>query len=115
MQKASIEIAATPDKVYAFMTDPAQLPKWQPDADDVELQLATKTKNERLTYRIEDSRLSALMEFKLVQWGYRTRVVNIAAMRPKGWLRALFPLVKGMIRRRMESRLQLLRQAVEGA
>jgi uncharacterized protein YndB with AHSA1/START domain len=144
MYKATIEIVATPKKIFEFMTDPAHLKSWQPDVVeaqplpagglqvgahvgatveeygrrfDVDLQVAAMERNEHIAYRMEAPAVSAQVEYRLVQWGRQTLVVSTADMRPKGFLRSLYPLTKGliggMVRRKMKSRLALLRDAVE--
>jgi uncharacterized protein YndB with AHSA1/START domain len=144
MYKAAIEIAAPPKKIFEFMTDPKHLQSWQPDVVearplppgglqvgahvgatvqeygrrfDVDLLVASMKRNEHIAYRMEAPTASAYVEYQLVQWGRQTLVVSTAAMRPKGFLRSLFPLVQGlikrMVQRKMQSRLMLLRAAVE--
>jgi uncharacterized protein YndB with AHSA1/START domain len=144
MFKAAIEIAAPPSKIFEFMTDPKHLQSWQPDVVkarplppgglqvgahvgasvqeygrkfDVDLLVAAMKRNEHITYRMEAPTVSAHVEYRLVQWGSRTLVVNLAAMRPKGLLRSFYPVLQGLIKRivqrKMSSRLKLLRTAVE--
>lgn len=113
--KTSIEIEALPEKIFAYMADPKRAQTWQPDAD---LRVDTMTKNESIAYRMEMPRASAYVEYRLVQWGRYTRVVSTFAVRPKGFLASLYPLFKGVIGKlsqwKMESRLELLRAAIEG-
>jgi uncharacterized protein YndB with AHSA1/START domain len=144
MYKAAIEIAAPPAKIFEFITDPKHVKSWQPDVVetrplppgglqvgahvgstvqeygrrfDVDLLVASMKRNEHIAYRMEAPAVSAHVEYRLVQWGSQTLVVNMAAMRPKGLLRSLYPLVRGLIKRvvqrKMSSRLKLLRTAVE--
>jgi uncharacterized protein YndB with AHSA1/START domain len=144
MYKAAIEIAATPRKIFEFMTDPKHLQSWQPDVVearplppgglqvgahvgatvqeygrkfDVDLLVASMRRNEHIAYRMEAPTASAYVEYQLVPWGRRTLVVSTGAMRPKGFLRSLYPLLQGlikrMVQRKMTSRLMLLRAAVE--
>jgi uncharacterized protein YndB with AHSA1/START domain len=84
---------------------------------DVDLLVAAMTRNEHIAYRMEAPRASAYVEYWLVQWGRYTRVVSSAVTRPKGLIGSLYPLMKGVINRlakwKMESRLKLLRHAVE--
>ena len=37
MYKAAIEIAASPSKIFEFMTDPKHLQSWQPDVVEARL------------------------------------------------------------------------------
>ncbi len=144
MYKATIEIEAPPSKIFEIMTDPNYVKSWQPDVVearplppgglqvgahvgatvqeygrrfDVDLLVAAMTRNEHIAYRVEAPTASAYVEYRLVQWGRYTRVVSTAEMRPKGFLRSLYPMMKGVINRlakwKMESRLRLLRTAVE--
>jgi len=144
MNKAAIEIAAPPSKIFEFMTDPKHLRVWQPDVVearplppgglqvgahvgatvqeygrrfDVDLLVASMKRNEHIAYRLEAPTVSAHVEYQLVQWGKQTLVVSTTAMRPKGFLRSLYPLLQGlikrMVQRKMTSRLLLLRAAVE--
>jgi uncharacterized protein YndB with AHSA1/START domain len=144
MNKAAIEIAATPSKIFEYLTDPKHVKSWQPDVVearplppgglqvgahvgatvqeygrkfDVDLLVASMKRNEHIAYRMEAPTVSAYVEYQLVQWGKQTLVVSTTAMRPKGFLRSLYPLVQGLIKRivqrKMTSRLMLLRAAVE--
>ena len=144
MNNASIEIEAAPKTIFEYLTDPKLLKSWQPDVVeprplppgglrvgthvgatvheygrrfDVDLLVAAMTRNEHITYRMEAPSVSALVEYRLVQWGDYTRVVNNIVMKPKGFLRRLQPLVNGIMNRvlqwKMQSRLRMLRAAVE--
>jgi uncharacterized protein YndB with AHSA1/START domain len=144
MNNVSIEIEAAPHTIFEYLTDPRHLKSWQPDVVeprplppgglqvgahvgatvqeygrrfDVDLLVSAMTRNEHIAYRMEAPAVSALVEYRLVQWGKHTRVVNNVVMRPKGFLRRLYPLMQGVMNRiarwKMESRLRLLRDAVE--
>ena len=144
MYKAAIEIAAPPAKIFEFMTDPQHLHSWQPDVVeakplppgglqvgahvgatvqeygrkfDVDLLVASMKRNEHIAYRMEAPTASSYVEYQIVPWGPKTLVVSTGAMRPKGFLRSLYPLLQGLIQRivqrKMASRLMLLRTAIE--
>jgi uncharacterized protein YndB with AHSA1/START domain len=141
MYKASIEIEAAPGKIFEYLTDPKHVKSWQPDVVeprplppgglhvgahvgaivqeygrrfDVDLLVAAMTRNEHIAYRMEAPTASAYVEYRLVQWGRYTRVVNTTAMHPKGFLASLMTGVIDKIAQwKMESRLKLLRTAVE--
>ena len=144
MYKAAIEIAAPPAKIFEFMTDPKHLQSWQPDVVetkplppgglqvgahvgatvqeygrrfDVDLLVASMKRNEHIAYRMEAPTASAYVEYQIVPWGPKTLVVSTGAMRPKGFLRSLYPLLQGLIermgQRRMQSKLMLLRSSLE--
>ena len=114
MYKAAIEIAAPPAKIFEFMTDRKHLQSWQPDVD---LLVASMKRNEHIAYRVEAPTVSAYVEYQIVPWGPKTLVVSTGAMRPKGFLRSLYPLLQGLMQRiaqrKMASRLVLLRTAIE--
>ena len=141
MYKASIEIEAPPNKIFEFLTDPKHVQSWQPDVVearplppgglhvgthvgatvkeygrrfDVDMLVAAMTRNEHIAYRMEAPTASAYVEYRLVQWGRYTRVVNTTAMHPKGFLASLMTgMIDKIAQWKMESRLKLLRTAVE--
>jgi len=144
MYKATIEIEAAPEKIFEYLTDPKHVKTWQPDVVearplspgglrvgahtgatvqeygrrfDVDLLVAAMTRNEHIAYRMEAPKVSAHLEYRLVQWGRYTRVVSCAVTRRKGFLGSLYPVMEGVMDRiarwKMESRLKLLRAAVE--
>jgi uncharacterized protein YndB with AHSA1/START domain len=142
MHKATIEIAATPEQVFSYMTDPRHVRSWQPDVVeprpvppgglrvgakvggtveeygrrfDIDLVVAALTPNEHIAYDMDAPTAWAHLDYRLVRWGNRTRLVSTAVMQPKGFLRPLYFLIKGMVQRKMESRLRLLRDVVEAA
>jgi uncharacterized protein YndB with AHSA1/START domain len=144
MNSATIEIEAAPQKIFEYITDPKHLKSWQPDVVeprplppgglrvgahvgatvqeygrrfDVDLLVSAMTRNEHVAYRMEAPTVSALVEYRLVQWGGHTRVVSRIAVQPKGFMRRRYPLLEGLMNRmarwKMQYRLQLLRDAVE--
>jgi uncharacterized protein YndB with AHSA1/START domain len=142
MHKATIEIAATPDRVFSYMTDPKLVRSWQPDVVeprpippgglrvgakvgatveeygrrfDIDMVVAELTPNEHIAYQMDAPTTSAYIDYRLVRWGAYTRLVSTAVMRPKGFLRPLYFLIRGMFQRKMESRLRLLRDVVEAS
>ncbi len=142
MHKASIEIAATPELVFNFMTDPKHIRSWQPDVVEprpvppgglrvgarvgatidqhgrkfeVDRVVAALTPNEYIAYYMDAPTASTRIDYRLVRWGDRTRVVSTMIVRPKGLLRAFYFLIRGVFQRKMESRLRLLREVVEAA
>ncbi|HEY2844815.1 MAG TPA: SRPBCC family protein [Bryobacteraceae bacterium] len=88
---------------------------------DVDLCVAAMTRNQHIAYKMEAPTVSGLVEYRLVQWGEHTRVVSRVMMQPKGFLRRVGPLLQGLLQgmmnrmaqRKMRSRLQLLRNALE--
>jgi uncharacterized protein YndB with AHSA1/START domain len=137
---ASVEIAASPERVFSYMTDPQHLRRWQPDLVepqsppegglrvgtqfratvkeygrrfDIELRVTALAMNEHVAYDLEAPTASMQSEFHLVPQGKNTRVEHTAVVKPKAFLRVLWPFVQGMIRRKLRSRLRLLREAVE--
>jgi hypothetical protein len=132
MYKAAIEIAASPAKIFEFMTNPKHVKSWQPDVVearplppgglqigahvgatvqeygrrfDVDLLVAAMKRNEYIAYRMEAPTASAYVEYRLVQWGRQTLVVSTADMRPKGFLQSLYPLVRGLIKRMVQRKM----------
>jgi uncharacterized protein YndB with AHSA1/START domain len=137
---ASVEIAASPERVFSYMTDPQYLRRWQPDVAesqappegglrvgtqfrttvkeygrrfDIELRVTAIDKNEHVAYDLDAPTASMQSEFHLVPQGNKTRVEHTALIKPKAFLRLLMPFVQGMIQRKLLSRLRLLREAVE--
>jgi uncharacterized protein YndB with AHSA1/START domain len=140
MHRASIDIAASPELVFAYMTDPRHVKSWQPDVVEsqplpagglcvgtrlrstvqeygrrfeVELRIAAIAANEHVAYEMEAPTASIHSEFRLTRKGNSTRVEHLVTVRLKGLGRLLMPFAKGMVQRKLESRLKLLRDAVE--
>jgi uncharacterized protein YndB with AHSA1/START domain len=140
MIRASTEIAATSEEVFAFITDDSRLKTWQPDVVEsyppagglrvgararavveeygrrfeVELIVVEFEPNQRLVYQMEAPTASVRVEYQLTRAGHRTRLEQLATMRPKGIMWLLGPFIVGMVRRKMVSRLGLLRDVIEG-
>lgn len=143
--QASIEIAATPERIFAYLTQPELVKSWQPDLVEssplpagglrvgtrqqaiveefgrrwkIETVVVDMAPNRHIAFDMEGPTASVHSEYLLVQNGDRTRVEHTAAMiTPLGFMRVLWPLplVKGLFRRKMQSRLKLLRKRVEEA
>ena len=75
--------------------------------------MADLAANEYLVYDMEAPTAFVHSEYRLVPQGAKTRVDSAAVVQPKGFGRFLLPLVRGMIRRKLRSRLELLREVVE--
>ena len=139
MYRATIGIAAAPEQVYVWLTDPQCISRWQPDVVefqspegglhvgararaltqeygrrfDVEFVVVAVTLNEHLAYDMSAPMVSARIEYRLFREGNGTRVECTMAPRFKGLTRWLSPLLKNLIQRKIESRLALLRTRVE--
>ena len=139
MYRATTEIAAAPEQVFALLTDPERMKSWQPDAIEshppeggvrvgarahvvaqeygrrfsVEFLVVALTPNERLAWDMDTSHVSARIEYRLVRHGNRTGVECTMDPKFKGVMRFLAPFLKGMLQRKMESRVALLRDVVE--
>ena len=137
----SIDIDATPERVFAFMTNLAFARRWQPDlvaiprpltdggfrvgarwrmevaeygrSFEVETWVVDMTPNERLVYGMDAPTATVEVDYHLRRDGARTRLEVDATITLKGLMRLFSALVNGMVRRKFESRLQLLREAVE--
>ena len=132
MNKAAIEIAATPSEIFEYLTNPKHVKAWQPDVVethalppgglqvgahvgatvqeygrkfDVDLLVASMKRNEHIAYRVDGPAASAYVEYQIVPWGPKTLVVSTGAMRPKGFLGSWYPLLQGLIRRMMQRKM----------
>ena len=140
MIRASTEIAATSEEVFAFITDDSRLKTWQPDVVEsyppagglrvgarpraiveeygrrfeVELLILEFEPNQRIVYQMEAPTASGRVEYHLTRAGQRTRLDQLVTIRPKGIMWLLGPFIVGMVRRKMASRLGLLRDVIEG-
>lgn len=140
--RASVEIAASPDRVFSYITDPRHVKRWQPDIVesqplpegglragarlrttveeygrrfDVEVRVASVAMNEHVAYDMEAPTAAVHSEYRLISQGKNTRVESTAVITPRAFGRFLLPFVRGMIRRKLQSRLRLLRDVVESA
>ena len=137
--RASVEIAATPKRVFFYLRDQDRVKRWQHDVVEtqplperlqtgmllrstiqeygrrfeVEVRVAALAANEYVGYEMEAPTASVRSEYRLVLQGANTRVESTAVIQPKGFARFLLPLLGGLIRRKLRSRLQLLREVVE--
>jgi uncharacterized protein YndB with AHSA1/START domain len=139
---ANVEIAASPELVFSYMTNPEHIRRWQPDVTaslpppegglrvgtrfrtsvkeygrrfDVELLVTAIEMNEHVAYDMESPVASVQSEFRLVPRGNNTRVEHTAVVKPRAFGRVLLPFVRGFLERKLQSRLILLREAVESA
>ena len=68
---------------------------------------------ERLVYRMEAPTATGDIEYRLTRLGDRTRLDQQVTIRLKGLMRVIGPFIMGMIRKKMMSRLALLRDVIE--
>ena len=139
MYQATADIAAAPEEVFVFLTDPERIKLWQPDVIEshppagglrigararavvqeygrrfsVEFLVVALTANQQLTYDMDAPTVSARIEYRLMHHGVGTHLEQTMTPTFKGFARFLSPCLKGMIQRKMESRLALLRELVE--
>ena len=135
-----VEIAATPERVFAYLTEPELVKRWQIDLAEpptpppgglrvgarqraiveehgrrfeVETVVVALAVNELLGYEMQAPTASVRSEYRLIRQPGFTRMEATFSVKPLGFMRLLWPLVKGFFRRKTESRLKLLRQTVE--
>ncbi len=139
MHRSSIEIAAMPEKVFAYLTEPQHLQSWQPDVAEpptlseeirvgtrwttkiaeygrqftVEMLVVAIAPNEQMVYEMQAPTASVHGEWRLSQHGDHTCVELTTIVKPLGFMRLVWPFVQGLFQRKMEWRLKLLRDAVE--
>jgi hypothetical protein len=80
---------------------------------EVENCVIVLTANELVTYHMDAPTASGDIEYHLVRQGDITGIENTISLAPKGFIWLLWPFAKRMVRRKMESRLRLLRDLVE--
>jgi hypothetical protein len=70
--------------------------------------------NTRLVFETRAPTADVHVDYRFFDHGPNTRVELIATLKPRGIMRIFFPFAKGMIRRKVASRLDLLREVIEG-
>jgi uncharacterized protein YndB with AHSA1/START domain len=138
---ATVDIAAPRHRVFSFMTNPDHVKSWQPDVVestpftdggmrrgarwrvtvqeygrrfDVETSVVDMALDQRLVFETSTPTANVQVEYRFFDHGPNTRVELMATLKPRGIMRILFPFAKGMIRRKVASRLDLLREVIEG-
>jgi uncharacterized protein YndB with AHSA1/START domain len=138
---ATVDIAAPRHRVFSFMTNPDYVTRWQPDVVqsipltdgsmrrgarwrvtvqeygrrfDVDTSVVDMALDERLVFETSAPTANVQVEYRFFDHGPNTRVELIATLKPRGIMRIVFPFAKGMIRRKVASRLDLLREVIEG-
>ena len=136
----TVEIAASRDRVFSFMTNPEHVKQLQPDVVesipltkggvqqgtrwrvtveefgrrfDVETSVVECVLNTRLVFETSAPTADVQVDYRFFEHGPNTRVELDTTLRPRGFMRVFFPFAKGMIRRKVASRLDLLREAIE--
>jgi uncharacterized protein YndB with AHSA1/START domain len=136
----AVEIAAPPERVFAYLTEPDLVKRWQPDLAElaplppggirlgtrqratveeygrrfeVETLVVALTENELLAYEMQAPTASVRGEYRLIRQPSFTRLEETVTIKPRGAMSIVWPLVKGFFRRKMESRMKLLKQTVE--
>jgi uncharacterized protein YndB with AHSA1/START domain len=135
-----VEIAASRDRVFSFMTNPEHVKQWQPDVVesipltkggvqrgtrwrvtveefgrrfDVETSVVDLVLNTRLVFETSAPTADVQVDYRFFEHGPNTRVELATTLKPRGFMRVFFPFAKGMIRRKVASRLDLLREVIE--
>jgi uncharacterized protein YndB with AHSA1/START domain len=138
---ATVDIAAPRHRVFSFMTNPDYVTRWQPDVVqsiplteggmqrgarwrvtvqeygrrfDVDTSVVDMALDERLVFETSAPTANVQVEYRFFDHGPNTRVELMATLKPRGIMRIVFPFAKGMIRRKVASRLDLLREVIEG-
>ena len=137
----STDVRVPRDRLFAYLTDPTTVKQWQPDVVEsrpltdggvrpgarwrvtveeprrgrFELQtwVVALTPNNRVVYGMDEPSSTAEIEYKLTDSPAGTHIESTATFHMKGFFRLFAPLVRGMVRRKFESRLNLLRDAAE--
>jgi uncharacterized protein YndB with AHSA1/START domain len=136
----TVEIATSPDRVFSFMTNPEHVKQWQPDVVesipltkgsvqrgtrwrvtveefgrrfDVETSVVDLVLNTRLVFETRAPTADVQVDYRFFEHGSNTRVELATTVKPRGFMRVFFPFAKGMIRRKVASRLDLLREVIE--
>jgi len=137
---ATVDIAAPRHRMFSFMTNPDYVKRWQPDVVestpltdgdvrrgtrwrvtvqeygrrfDVETSVVDMALDQRLVFETSAPTANVQVEYRFFDHGPTTRVELVATLKPRGFTRIFFPFAKGMIRRKVASRLDLLRQVIE--
>ena len=137
---ATVDIAAPRRRVFSFMTNPDYVTRWQPDVVestpltdggmqrgarwrvtvqeygrrfDVETSVVDMALDQRLVFETSAPTANVQVEYRFFDHGLNTRVELVATLTPRGFMRIVFPFAKGMIRRKVASRLDLLREVIE--
>jgi uncharacterized protein YndB with AHSA1/START domain len=136
----TIEIAAPRDRVFSFMTNPVHVKRWQPDVVesipltnggvqrgtrwrvtveeygrrfDVETSVVDLVLNTRLVFQTRAPTADVQVDYRFFDHGPNTRVDLATTLKPRGFMRVLFPFAKRLIQRKAASRLDLLREVIE--
>jgi uncharacterized protein YndB with AHSA1/START domain len=139
--RAQVSIAAPRERVFSLLTDPRAASRWQPDVKDcrlltsgdlqtgsrigvtvkeygrkmeLEMRVVKLVPNESNAYEMTGPGFSMQGEFRLASDGNTTLVEQVVELNPEGLGRFLMPLFRGRLERKLESRLDLLRQLAEG-
>jgi len=138
---ASTDIAVTPARLFDYVTTLEHVKRWQPDVVEtrslteggcrvgarwratveeprrgrfeVETWVIAMAANEHIVCGFDEPTSSGQIEYRMTSVGPGTRVQATAELRIKGFARWFSLAAKGFVRRKFESRLRLLREAVE--
>jgi uncharacterized protein YndB with AHSA1/START domain len=136
---AAVEIPVSPERLFAFLTNPDHVKAWQPDVleytfltdgglrpgariravmvqpgrgrVEAELTVVTVTPPEHLVYHTEERTSSVDFDYQLSRSPRGASLVVSMDIRLKGLLRLLTVLARPMIRRKLDTQVRLLRDA----
>ena len=138
----TVDVAVPPERLFAYLTNPDFVMEWQPDLVGqpqwltegglrpgarfratmeqpgrgrvvAEITVVTLTPPERVVYHTEEPTSSVDFEWRVTREPNGSQVQVTMDIRLKGLLRLLAVLARPMIRRKLESRLLLLRDAAQ--
>jgi uncharacterized protein YndB with AHSA1/START domain len=142
MTSQAVDVAVPPERLFAYLTNPDTVRDWQPELVgqhewltegglregarfratvdepprgrfDVEITVVTLTPPERIVYHAEEPTSSVDLEWRITRQTNGSQVQLTVDFRLKGFLRPLAVLARPMIRRKLESRPLLLRDAAQ--
>ena len=138
----AVDVAVPPERLFAYLTNPDLVMEWQPDLIgqpqwltegglrpgarfratmeqpgrgrvDAEMTVVTLTPPERVVYHAEEATSSVDFEWRITRQPNGSQVQVTMDFRLKGFLRLLTLVARPMIRRKLESRVLLLRDAAQ--
>jgi uncharacterized protein YndB with AHSA1/START domain len=137
----AVDIAVSPERLFAFITNPDHVKEWQPDLleyeflteggirpgariraamlqpgrgrVDAELTVVTVTPPEHLVYHSEERTSSVDFDYQLSRSPRGASLVVSMDIRLKGFLRLLTVVARPMIRRKLDALVLLLRDAAQ--
>jgi uncharacterized protein YndB with AHSA1/START domain len=141
LRTVSTNIRVPRKRLFDYLTDPTTVQQWQPDVVEsrpltdggvrpgarwrvtveeprrgrfeLETWVIAFNPDERVVYGMDEPTSAAEIEYRLADTPTGTRVETTATFHLKGFFRFLAPLVRGMVQRKFQSRLDVLRDVAE--